>query len=171
MLQYPDFNKPFKLTTDASEHAVGAMLTQEKDEVDMPIAYFSNSWKQNYSKAEKEFLAVLYAVMNFRPYLYGREFISRPSVESALPLRNKGKPSVPRSSSLNPARTKPTAPPQPSTSARAIPKRRGRPRRTLLQKHPKKLTSPKGSRKQPTPTKVALVKDFRGEKELLRPLC
>ena len=78
MLQYPDFNKTFKLTTDASEHAVGAMLIQEKDGVDLPIAYFSklmNSCEQNYSKAEKECLAVLYAVTNFRPYLYGREFV------------------------------------------------------------------------------------------------
>ena len=77
VLQYPDFNKPFKLTTDASEHAVGAMLTQEKDGVDMPIAYFSkvmNSCEQNYSKAEKECVAV-YAVTKFRPYLYGREFV------------------------------------------------------------------------------------------------
>ena len=78
VLQYPDFNKPFKLTTYVSEHAVGAMLTQEKDGVDMLIAYFSkvmNSCEQNYSKAEKECLAVLYAVTNFRPYLYGREFV------------------------------------------------------------------------------------------------
>ena len=78
MLQYPDFNKPFRLTTDDSEHASGAMLTQEKDGVDMPIAYFSkvmNSCEQNYLKAEKKCLAVLYAVTNFRPYLYGREFM------------------------------------------------------------------------------------------------
>ena len=54
--------------------------------------------------------------------------ISRPSVESVLTLRNKGK-SVPRSSFLNAARMKPTAPLQPSASAGAIPKRRGRPRK------------------------------------------
>ena len=54
------------------------MLTQEKEGMDMPVAYFSkvmNDYDQNYSKAEKECLAVLYAVGNFRPYLYGREFI------------------------------------------------------------------------------------------------
>ena len=44
----------------------------------MSVAYFSkvmNSCEQKYAKAEKECLAVLYAVMNFRPFLYGREFI------------------------------------------------------------------------------------------------
>ena len=44
----------------------------------MPVAYFSkimNPCEQKYAKAEEECLAVLYAVMNFRPYLYGREFI------------------------------------------------------------------------------------------------
>ena len=78
ILLYPEFQKTFKLTTDASDHAVGAILTQEKDGVDMPVAYFSktmNACEQKYAKAEKECLAVLYAVMNFRPYLYGREFI------------------------------------------------------------------------------------------------
>ena len=77
VLQYPNSNKPFILTTGASEHAVSAMLTQEKDRVDMPIAYFSkvmNSCEQNYLKAEKECLAVLYAVTNFLAHLYGREF-------------------------------------------------------------------------------------------------
>ena len=44
----------------------------------MPIAYFSkimNSHELNYDMEEKECLAVLYAVDNFRPYLYGRGFI------------------------------------------------------------------------------------------------
>ena len=44
----------------------------------MPIAYFSkvmNSCEQNYSEAEKEYLAALYAVTNFRLYLYGRRFV------------------------------------------------------------------------------------------------
>ena len=49
------------------------MLIQEQDGEDMPIAYFSkvmNSCEQNYSKTEKECLVVLYAVTNFRPYIF-----------------------------------------------------------------------------------------------------
>ena len=30
---------------------------------------------KKYAETEKECLAVLYAVMNFRPYMYGQEFI------------------------------------------------------------------------------------------------
>ena len=54
-------------------------MTQEKDGVDMPVAYFSktmNTCEQSYPEAEEECLAVWYTVMNFRPDLYGQEFIS-----------------------------------------------------------------------------------------------
>ena len=54
------------------------MLSQEKDGVDMPVAYSSkiiNLCEQKHAKAEKECLAVMYAQLNFRVYLYGREFI------------------------------------------------------------------------------------------------
>ena len=44
----------------------------------MHIAYFSkvlNVNERKYSKTENECLPVLYAVINFRPYLYGRGFV------------------------------------------------------------------------------------------------
>ena len=78
ILRYSDFQKTFKLTTNASEYAVGAILSQESDGVDMPEAYFSkvmNACEKRYAKAEKECFVVLYAVVNFHPYLYSREFI------------------------------------------------------------------------------------------------
>ena len=78
ILWYLDFQQTFKLTTDASAYVVGAILSQENDGVDMPAAYFSkimNSCERKYAKAEKDCLAVFYAVMNFRLYFYGREFI------------------------------------------------------------------------------------------------
>lgn len=54
------------------------MLTQVRDGVDLPIAYYSkilNACEQKYPKHERECLGILYSVENFRPYLYGREFI------------------------------------------------------------------------------------------------
>ncbi|XP_043474358.1 uncharacterized protein LOC122506310 [Leptopilina heterotoma] len=77
ILQYPDYEKPFTLTTDASDFAIGAVLSQEKDGFDLPIAYLSrvlNAPELNYSTTEKECLAVLYAVHHFRPYIYGKKF-------------------------------------------------------------------------------------------------
>jgi len=41
VLQYPDFTRPFILTTDASGFAVGAILSQGKIGQDKPIAYAS----------------------------------------------------------------------------------------------------------------------------------
>jgi len=56
VLQYPDFTKPFVLTTDASGFAVGAILNQGKIDQDKPIAFVSrnlNQGEQNYSKLKK----------------------------------------------------------------------------------------------------------------------
>ena len=77
ILQYPDFSKPFNLTTDASGYAIGGVLSQGPIGKDLPIAYASrllNSAEQNYSTIEKECLAIVYSAMHFRPYLYGRKF-------------------------------------------------------------------------------------------------
>jgi hypothetical protein len=39
LLQYPDFSKPFIITTDVSGFAIGAVLSQGKLRQDKPIAY------------------------------------------------------------------------------------------------------------------------------------
>ena len=41
VLAYPNFDLPFILTTDASKVAVAAILTQEQDGIERPIAYAS----------------------------------------------------------------------------------------------------------------------------------
>ncbi|XP_032689886.1 uncharacterized protein LOC116853116 [Odontomachus brunneus] len=77
ILQYPDFTRPFVITTDASGYAIGGILSQGEIGKDLPIAYASrllNSAEQNYSTIEKELLAIVYSVQHFRPYLYGRQF-------------------------------------------------------------------------------------------------
>ncbi|XP_011868563.1 PREDICTED: uncharacterized protein LOC105562377 [Vollenhovia emeryi] len=78
ILQYPDFTKPFILTTDASGYAIGGILSQGPIGKDLPIAYTSrvlNKAEQNYSTIEKECLAIIYCVSHFRPYLYGKPFV------------------------------------------------------------------------------------------------
>lgn len=77
ILQYPDFSRPFNLTTDASNVAIGAVLSQGTIGQDLPVAYASrtlNESEQNYSVIEKELLAIVWATKYFRPYLYGRQF-------------------------------------------------------------------------------------------------
>ena len=73
ILSYPDFNKEFQLTTDASGTGIGAILSQD----DKVISYASrtlNKAEIKYSTIEKECLAIVWAVRYFRPYLYGRKF-------------------------------------------------------------------------------------------------
>lgn len=77
LLQYPDFTRPFVITTDASNYAIAGILSQGTVGKDLPIAYASrtlNSAEQNYSTIEKELLAIVYSVSYFRPYVYGRKF-------------------------------------------------------------------------------------------------
>ena len=78
VLQYPDFSKGFVLTTDASQNAIGCVLSQGKIGQDLPIAYASralNKAERNYSTIEKELLAIVWGCKHFRPYLLGRPFI------------------------------------------------------------------------------------------------
>lgn len=77
IIHAPDFCKPFMLQMEASETATGAVLTQEDDELERPIAYAS--WKLLpaetwYATVDRECLAIHWAVGHFRYYLIGREF-------------------------------------------------------------------------------------------------
>lgn len=77
ILKYPDFTQPFVLTTDASNTALGAVLSQSTPPNDHPVAYASrtlNETEQRYSTIEKELLAIVWACKYFRPYLFGRKF-------------------------------------------------------------------------------------------------
>ena len=84
----PDPNKPYMLQTDASNYAVGAVLSQMDDKKrDHPVAYISRTLKKaeiNYSATERECLAMIYAIKAFRPILYGKHLTI---VTDHLPLR------------------------------------------------------------------------------------
>ena len=62
ILQYPDFSKPFIITTDASGYAIGVILSQGEISKDLPISYASRVLRGpelNYKVYEKEALASL----------------------------------------------------------------------------------------------------------------
>jgi hypothetical protein len=77
VLAFPNFNRPFILTTDASKVAVAAILSQIQDGIERPVAYASRQLskpEQAYSASEAELLAVVWAAKHFRCYLYGKQF-------------------------------------------------------------------------------------------------
>ena len=73
VLSAPDFSRPFKLATDASDVGVGAVLIQEDDQgIEHPVSYYSrkfNNSQRNYSTIEKEILAVILALQHFNVYV------------------------------------------------------------------------------------------------------
>lgn len=65
------------MTTDTSNHGLGAVLSQGPVGKDLPVAYANHSLNQaesHYTTSEKELLAIVWATRYFRPYLYGRRF-------------------------------------------------------------------------------------------------
>ena len=78
ILHLPDLNKTFILCSDASEYGMGAVLLQEVDGENFPIAFASKKLtdtQRRYSVMEKECLAIVWAVKKFQAFLFGRKFI------------------------------------------------------------------------------------------------
>ena len=77
ILAFPDFDKPFLLSTDASDVAIGAVLSQPYENGDRPVAYGSrvlNAAEKKYSCVERELLAIVHFLKTFRHFLWGRKF-------------------------------------------------------------------------------------------------
>ncbi|KAL4084015.1 hypothetical protein QTP88_029331 [Uroleucon formosanum] len=75
--EYPDFTRPFNLTCDARNYAIGCVLSQGPIGKDLPIAYASrtlNKAEINYNTTEKELASIVWGVKTFRPYLFGQQF-------------------------------------------------------------------------------------------------
>ena len=78
IMKHPEFDKEFIIATDAaSKVGIGAVLLQEEGGILKPIAYISRSFtkhEKNYSVTEQECLGCIFAMQQFRPYVYGRRF-------------------------------------------------------------------------------------------------
>ncbi|GBG91862.1 hypothetical protein CBR_g53753 [Chara braunii] len=78
VLKLPDSDKPFIVTTDASQYGIGAVLAQQEGPKLRPVEYMSK--KMPYQKLakstnEKELYVVFKALTHWRHYLLGRFFI------------------------------------------------------------------------------------------------
>ena len=68
ILAHPDFTKSFILDTDASNHAIGAVLSQKVGNKEKVIAYASRTLSKSerkYCVTRKELLALVYFVKYF----------------------------------------------------------------------------------------------------------
>ncbi|GBG90121.1 hypothetical protein CBR_g50214 [Chara braunii] len=80
VLKLPDPDKPFIVTTDASQYGIGAVLAQQEGPKLRPVENMSkkmSSQKLAKSAYEKELYAVFKALTHWRHYLLGRFFILR----------------------------------------------------------------------------------------------
>jgi len=76
ILAYPDLNRPYSLYTDASDYAIGGILTQDFEEGERVIQYVSHQLTPNrlhYAVIEKEAYAVIYCITKLKQYLLGAD--------------------------------------------------------------------------------------------------
>ena len=95
VLALPRDEGDFVLDCDASEIAIGAVLSQVQDGEERPICYASqlyNRHEKNYNVTRKELLAVVTFVKKFRQYLLGRPFTIRTDHAALRWLKNTPEP-------------------------------------------------------------------------------
>ncbi|KAG0420282.1 Transposon Tf2-8 polyprotein, partial [Dictyocoela roeselum] len=73
-LFHPDFNKPFIINTDVSEHGIGGVVTQD-DKIIGYYSYIFNKSERNYTIVEKELLAIIKTINHFKSILFNSKLI------------------------------------------------------------------------------------------------
>jgi hypothetical protein len=74
VLAAPDWERPFTVTTDASDFAIGAVLSQGEGLDCRPVSFLSrkmNEAETHYETHDRELLGVVYALRKWRHYLHG----------------------------------------------------------------------------------------------------
>lgn len=95
VLALPSDEGLYILDCDASDKAIGAVLSQIQDGEERPICYASQLYdkhQQNYNVTRKELLAMVTFVKKFRQYLLGRHFLIRTDHAALQWLRRTPEP-------------------------------------------------------------------------------
>src|SRR6266542_4763427 len=78
VLLFPNFDKPFRLYTDASLKSLEVVLKQEDENKNLrPVAYASRSLtpvEKNYHTTDLKCLAIIWSVKHFHKYLINKPF-------------------------------------------------------------------------------------------------
>jgi hypothetical protein len=85
VLQLADPAKPYIVTCDASDVGIGAVLEQESENGPNPVAFASRKLsgaERNSPVHERELLAIVYALKEWRLYLHGSRFVTNPDHHS-----------------------------------------------------------------------------------------
>jgi hypothetical protein len=88
VLALPNFSSTFVVETDACDQGIGDVLMQQEH----PIAFVSKALgprNRGLSTYEKEYMAILLAVEQWRPYLQHREFLIRTDHASLAHLQSQ----------------------------------------------------------------------------------
>jgi len=98
VLAYPDFDKPFRIYSDASAVALGSVLCQLDDEGnERPIAYYSRVFgdaERRYSNTERELLAVFESLKHFRTWIYGGKVVCFTDHKALIYLKTTENPTT-----------------------------------------------------------------------------
>ena len=77
VVHQPDMDKAFHVSTDASQHRVGAVLYQVVNGEKKYVSFMSKALKkgqQNYSATKRELLVIVYTLKRWEPFLAGTKF-------------------------------------------------------------------------------------------------
>lgn len=73
-INFPDYNKDFKLYTDASDIGIGSALTQD-DKIIGLYSYKFNLAQTRYPTAEKEIFAILKSLQYFKSIIFNNKIM------------------------------------------------------------------------------------------------
>jgi hypothetical protein len=90
VLSLPDLQQPFEIKTDASDYALGTILTQHG----YRVAYHSETlshFVRNYPTYDKEMYSIVQAYCQWRHYILGKETVIHTNHKPLQVMQTQGK--------------------------------------------------------------------------------